>query len=131
MTPRTARIVLWIAALAVVPVPLLVAGQGWLPTGALFELAAATFAIGVAERADGIVRLLGGILVSQAGIWAVLAWFGASVVVGVLKRIVPAHVGPAAVALVLGALAVTAAVPVYSSPFHVALARQTLLEVYR
>jgi len=131
MTPRTARVVLWITALAVVPVPLLVAGRGWLPPGALLELAAATFAVGLAERADGIIRLLGGILVGQAGIWAVLGWFAASAVVGALKRLVPEHVGAGTLALVLAALAVTAVVPVYSSPFHATRPRQTLLEVYR
>jgi hypothetical protein len=131
MTPRSARVVLWVAALAVVPVPLLVAGRGWLPPAAVAELAGATFAVGVAERADDIIRLLGGILLGQAGMWAVVAWFAASVAARVLHRVAPRRVGAATLAVVLVAVAVTAAVPVYSSPFHATRSRQTLLEVYR
>ena len=123
MSARRARWVVFAALLAAMPVPIVVVGRGRLPIAALAELAIATFTIGVVERADGVVVILGALLLAQAIVWALAAWLAA----GLCRRVL----GRATIVLVVLGLAAALVVPVYSSPFHATRARQTLVEVYR
>lgn len=128
---RGPRLVLWLTLLATVPVPLIVVGKGWVPTGTLVQLAVATAAVAVVERADGVVKTLGGFLVGQALLWTVVAWALSALVVRSVRRVAPGWAYAAPLLLAIALAVVAALFPVFSSPFDASLARQTLLEVYR
>ena len=119
-----AYLVSWLVLVATAPVPLVIVRQGRLPPAALVQLAASTYALGAAERFDWVVWTLGGFLLGQALLWMLAAWAAAALAVRVLG-------GRATLALVAALAAATSAIPVYSSPYHASLPRQTLLEVYR
>jgi hypothetical protein len=120
---RRGRWVTFAALLAAMPVPIVVVGRGHLPVAALTELAVATFGVGLLERADGVVGLLGGLLLVQGLVWTVAAW----ILAGLCWRVL----GRATLALVVLGLATALVVPVYDSPFHASRAHQTLIEVYQ
>jgi hypothetical protein len=123
-------LVVWLVLVVVVPVPLVVVGRGHLPAGALAQLAAATLTVGVLDRGDGIIWLLAAFLAGQALIWAFVAWFAARLVVGGLAALGRRALGVATVIVVTAAVTLALVVPIYRSPFHPFLSRQTLLQVY-
>ena len=129
MNAGRARLLIWVAFLVAMPVPLVVVGRGWMPVGAFVEVALATLAVGAAERADGVVRILATLLVVQIVFWAVVGWLAAWLVVGAIGRVAGRPGRPTLVLVMIG-LAIALALPIYRSPFHASRARQTLLEVY-
>lgn len=128
---RRVRWLLWLALVTAAPVPLAVVGRGWMPAGAMAQLAGVTLAVGVVERVDGIVRTLGGFLAMQAAVWAAIAWGTAAVLARGLARLGPRRCRWATAIILVGGLGAACVLPVYGSPFHGRRARQTLLEVYR
>ncbi|HWP66758.1 MAG TPA: hypothetical protein VNO26_12670 [Candidatus Limnocylindria bacterium] len=130
MSARRARLLVWTALLVAMPVPLVIVGRGYVPVGTLVQLAGATLAIGVLERADGAVGILATVLLAQVMLWAVVGWLLAGLVVGVLRGVAGRALGGVTLALVIIGLAITLVLPVYRSPFHASRARQTLLQVY-
>jgi hypothetical protein len=130
MSTRGARRIVWLALVVGLPVPLALVGRGWMPAGAMVELAVATLAVGLRERLDGVLPTLVAVLLLQATVWAVVCWLGATIVVRGLVAVAPRSLGRATVALVVLAALLASAVPIYRSPFHATRAHQTLVEVY-
>ena len=130
MSVRRARLLVWIALLVAMPVPLVIVGHGRVPVGALMQLAGATVAVGVLERADGAVGVLAVVLLVQVMLWTVVGWLVARVLVAALRGVAARALGRATALLLVAGLAVAVLLPIYRSPFHSTRARQTLLEVY-
>lgn len=122
----TARRVLWLLALAALPVPILLLGPGRVPAAQIAELGAAALAFGLAESLRGVVGWTALIFLGQALGYAIALWLVAGVLARRLGRLRGAAVLLAA-ALVVAACVVR----VYRTPYHAHLAQATLLEVYR
>jgi hypothetical protein len=131
MSARRTRWLLWSALLVAMPVPLVLVGRGHLPVVALAELALATLAVGVIERSDGTVKILGALLVAQTLVWMVAAWLLAGLIGRGLGFVAPRFRARVTLVLVVLGLAAALLSPLYRSPFHASRARQTLLEVYQ
>ena len=130
MSVRRARLLVWIALLVAMPVPLVIVGHGRVPVGTLVELAGATVAVGVLERADGAIGILALVLLAHVMLWTVVAWLVARALVAALRGVAGRAVGSATALLLAAGLLVAVMLPIYRSPFHSSRARQTLLEVY-
>jgi hypothetical protein len=126
MSDRAARWVLWTAALAALPVPILVLGPGHVPPAQIAELGAAAFVFGLAETFRGVAGWTAAIFLGQAALYALALWLGAGAVV----RRLGARRGWA-VAAAVALLAVAWLVPIYHTPYHATLSHATLAEVYR
>src|SRR5262245_18111653 len=118
MSVRRARWLVWIALLVAMPVPLVIVGHGRVPVGALVQLAGATLAIGVLERADGAVGILALVLLVQVMLWTVVGWLVARVLVAALRGVAGRALGTATALLLVAGLVVALMLPIYRSPFH-------------
>ncbi len=103
MSKRGARGLLWLALLCAVPVPILIAGTGWVPVLRLLMISALTVAVMLIESTKGAVPLMLLVFGLQAlvfglGLW-LLAWL--------VTRVLPARlcVGLAVVVALGGAVA--------------------------
>lgn len=123
------RRILWVAAVLVVPVPLLVVGPGLVPAGRLLELGAVSLALLLAESHQGVVGILTALLLGQGLLWVGVWWLAALVVAGVLARARRAVL----LSLAATALLVTGALlfEIYETPFAAERPRASLLHVYR
>jgi len=130
MSRRTAQRVLWVAALFLVPVPLLTFGA-FVPTMRLLELTTVILVTVLVEGAHGVALLLLALFGAHTLVFALLLWLAARLLAGLLERTAPAAIGVVTVALVAVGLVATIGVPVYDSPFHARLPHTTLLEVYQ
>ena len=128
MSVRTARRILWVTFVLVVPAPiLLLSPPGTLPPAGFLELGGASLAVLMVESAQGVVRTLTTIFLAQGFIYSALLWIPAAL----LARLLGRRRGIITLLLVVALLLVTAIVPVYHTPYHARSAHVTLLEVYR
>ncbi len=131
MRRKTAQRALWVAALFLVPVPVLAFAEAFIPTMRIFELTLVVLITIVVEGAHGVALLLLGFFAGHALVYAAILWLAARVVTSLLERLSPAALGPATVALVTLGLLTAIALPIYDTPFHARLPHAGLLEVYR
>lgn len=126
---RASRRILWLAAVGVVPVPLLVVGPGLVPAGRLLELGGASLAVLVVESSRGVVGLLAALLLGQGLAWVGVFWLAARGAGAALSR--TRRPLPLALAVVALGVAVASGFEVYETPFAAERPRATLLSVYR
>ena len=65
MSTRTARWILWISFVLMVPVPILLFGPGLVPAARLIMLGGIALAVALFESSRGAVGMLAGILLAQ------------------------------------------------------------------
>jgi hypothetical protein len=130
VSPRAVRWWLWLAALAVLPVPLFGMGDALVPPLHQLELGALALAFTLAERAQGIGPLVSGLFLGQGLLWSVLLFGAAALLARALARL-PAF-ARTRLTLLLVVLGVTlaAAQPIYRTPYSSRSAESSLLEVY-
>jgi hypothetical protein len=131
MSPRATRWLLWLAALAALPVPIFGVGSGRVPPLHHLELGALALAFTALERAQGIGPLLSGIFIGQALAWGLALWLAAALLARLLSRLPPLVRTRATVLLIVLGLALAAAQPIYRTPYSAHAARSTLLGTYR
>jgi hypothetical protein len=107
-----ARRLLWLAAVALLPVPYWAIEVERAPVVRLLLLAAMTGAAWVAEP-GGVLSIVAGALVVQSMLWLGVLWLAARLVV----RWVPAGHRGAAVAAFIAALVAVSLLPVHHTPF--------------
>ena len=123
---------LLLAALLVLPFPLLGLGGSFVPVARFAQLALGLSVLGVTEGGEGMVGPMVGLLWGHAIIFGLLLW-GA---VALLRRLLRRSIGDARVGGVLAALAVVVALggfafAEYDTQFHHSTAHATLAELYR
>ena len=123
------RRLLWITLLLVVPVPIVIVGPGHVPPLRIIELGLITGSVMVVEQAGGAVPLLTVLMLFQGALYAGLLWLLVSAAVGLARRWNIAVGTPAAILIVL-ALVLASAVPLYRDPYQADSSRSTLLHVY-
>jgi hypothetical protein len=131
VTARAARLLLWLGALVLLPVPVLVFGPGSVPAARLAGLGGVGLAIAIAESARGNVLQIASVLLVQAALWAAGLWLAAWLAARVLSWLAPRALGRATLGLLAVALALACALPIYDDPFAARQPRVTLLRVYR
>lgn len=130
MSPRNVRRVLWLAAIVLVPVPLIGLGSGLAPTAHLLEIAALILAFGVIESMHGVtLQLLASFLI-PALLYVALLWPLAWGVARILTPLAPLTRLRATLLIVMLCGGYAAARPVYDTPFSSRSERSTLLGVY-
>jgi hypothetical protein len=129
MSPRSARRVLWLAALVLVPLPMLMFGEQ-APVLRYLVLAAVCVGMRIAEGPGGAVWELTALFLSHALVYAALLYAGARLAVRALAPVsAPARAAVVAV-VVAGAAAWALLGEPYATPFGTA-ARANLLGVLR
>jgi hypothetical protein len=131
MSPRGVRRLLWLAAILLVPVPLIGLGSGWVPTAHLFELALLTLGFGLIESMQGVTLALLASFLIPALFYVALLWPLAWGVARVLAPLAPLTRFRAALLIVMLGAGYAIARPVYETPFSSHSAHSTLLGVYR
>lgn len=121
---------LWLAAVALVPVPIAVVGPGLVPAGRLLELGGVSLALLVAESPQGVVGVLTLLLLGQGLFWVGIWWLAALGVVRLLAR-TPRSLGPVTFAALALGVGLATVFEVYETPFAAELPRANLLRVYR
>ena len=130
MSARTIRRLLWLAALAALPAPLLGMGEALVPPLHQLELGALALAFTLAERAQGMGPLVSALFLGQGLLWALLLFGAAALAARALVRLPPfARTRLVLLAVALG-LALAAAQPVYRTPYSSRSAESSLLGVY-
>lgn len=130
MSPRGVRRLLWVAAVFVVPLPILAFGPGLVPAAHQLELGLLALAFGAVESMQGVTLLLAAAFLVPGVIYAALLWLPAWILArgsAVLPRPTRTRF---ALLLVMLAVAFGLARPVYETPFSSRSARSTLLGVY-
>jgi hypothetical protein len=131
MSPRAIRRLLWLAALAALPVPLVGMSEALVPPLHQLELGALALAFTLAERAQGVGPLVSALFLGQGLLWALILFAGAALAARALVRVPPfARTRLVLFVVVLG-LALAAAQPIYRTPYSSRSAESTLLGVYR
>jgi hypothetical protein len=130
MSPRSVRRLLWVAALFVVPLPILAFGPGRVPAAHQLELGLLALAFGALESAEGVTLTLAGIFLATGLAQAALLWLPAWLAARVLARLPPLTRTRAAVLLVLLGVGLALVEPIYETPFSARSARSSLLGVY-
>lgn len=130
MSAKTARRILWVAALFLVPVPLMAFTDAFVPTMRLLQLTSVILIVILAEGAHGVAALLFGLFALHTVLYAALLWLAARLLTGLLERLAPAALGWVTIALVALGLAIAVSSDIYDSPFHARLPHTSLLEVY-
>jgi hypothetical protein len=130
VSPRTARLVVWLTAALALPVPLLVLGPGEVPALRIAMLGALSLLFCLAESARGAAGLAAAILLGQAALYLTGFWLAARLALLPLAR--SSRAARAAVTLACVALALAASVrlDLYRDSFHPRLASSGLLEAY-
>jgi hypothetical protein len=131
VSPRAVRRLLWVAALFVVPFPILAFGPGLVPAAHQLELGLLALAFGMAESMQGVTLTLAVAFLVPGLTFAALLWLPAWLVAHVLGKLPPHTRMRAALLLVMLGVAFTLASPIYETPFSSRSARSTLLDVYR
>ena len=130
MPPRAIRWLLWLAALAALPLPLFGVGDAVVPALHQLQLGALALAFTVLEGAQGIGPLLSALFLGQGLIWAALLFAAAALAARGLARLPPfARTRLTLFVVVLG-LALAAAQPIYRTPYSSRSAESSLLGVY-
>ncbi len=131
MSTRALRRLLWITAVFVAPLPILALGPGLVPAAHQLELGLLALLFGALESAQGVTLTLAAAFLVPASIYVAGLWLCAWLVAGALAKLPPLLRTRAAFALVVLALGVSVAVPIYVTPFSARSARSNLLDVYR
>ena len=131
MSPRAVRRLLWLAALVVVPLPILAFGPGRVPAAHQLELGLLALAFGVLESMEGVTLTLAGLFLGSAVLYAALLWLPAWGLARGLAKLPPATRTRFALLVVMLGVAFAAVEPIYETPFSSRSARSTLLGVYR
>jgi hypothetical protein len=131
MSPRAVRRLLWLAAIFVLPLPILAFGPGLVPAAHQLELGLLALAFGALESMQGVTLALAGAFLVPGVIYAGLLWLAASIVARGLGRLPPTTRTRAALLLVMLGVAFAVAEPIYVTPFSSRSARSTLVGVYR
>ena len=131
MSRRALRWLLWLAAVAALPVPFFGIGSGRVPPLHQLQLGALALAFTVLERAQGVGPLLAALFLGQGLAYAVGLWLAAGLVAAALSRLPPLSRTRAAFFLVVLGLALAVAQPIYHTPYSARSSRSTLLDVYR
>jgi hypothetical protein len=131
MSRRAIRWLLWLAALAALPLPLFGMSAALVPPLHQLQLGALALAFTLLERAQGMGPLLSALLLGQALGWALVLFAAAALAARLLARLPPfARTRLTLFVIVLG-LVLAAAQPVYRTPYSSRSAESALLEVYR
>ncbi len=130
MSPRGVRRLLWLAAIFLVPVPLIGVASGWAPTAYLLELAGLTLAFGVVESLQGVTLALLASFGVPALLYVALLWPLAWLVARLITPLAPLTRLRAALLIVMLGAGYATVRPVYDTPFSNRSPRATLLEVY-
>lgn len=131
MSARAARWWLFAGALAVLPLPLLGLQPGRVPVGRMIELGGLCLAVMAFETARGVGPLLALGFLGQAGVWALLLFWLSRGLERPLGRLAPRRRAWLAAGLLAAAVATTALLPVYRTPYAATSLEATLLQVYR
>ena len=123
----SARRLLWLGFLLVVPVPVLVVAQGHVPALRLLFMGGVTLAVMLLESARGAAGLLALFLIAQFAVYAALMWLAAWAV----TRLAGRRRLPVTIAILAALLAVALTRPIYRCPFLPDASRVSLLGVYR
>jgi len=116
LTQRATRLVLWIAALLLVPLPMLQFGAQ-VPVAQYLLLAGVCVTVGVVEGTGGVLPLLLALFLAHALVYALLLWLGAGLAARLLARLAP-HTRTAVVAtVVLAGFGVALIGEPYVTPF--------------
>jgi hypothetical protein len=130
MSTRTARWILWISFVLMVPVPILLFGPGLVPAARLLMLGGIGLAVALFESSRGAVGMLTGILLAQGLFYAGLLWLAAYVSSRGLARLSAKNVTRITLAVVAASLLITLAFEVYRGPFRAQSYRANLLQIY-
>jgi hypothetical protein len=130
VSPRAIRWLLWLAALAALPVPIFGIGAGRVPPLHQLELGALALAFTLLERAQGIGPLLSALFLGQALLWGLLLFAAAALAARGLGRLPPFARTRLTLLVVMLGLALAAAQPVYRTPYSSRSAESSLLGVY-
>ena len=130
MSPRAMRWLLWLAALAALPLPLGGIGSARVPPLHQLELGALALAFTLAERAQGVGPLVAALFIGQALAWALALWLGAALVVRLLSPLPPLSRTRATMFLVAVGLSLAVMQPIYRTPYSAHAMHSTLLGVY-
>jgi hypothetical protein len=131
MSRRALRWLLWLAAVAALPVPIFGIGSGRVPPLHHLELGVLALVFTLLERAQGIGPLAVALFLGQALAYALALWLAAGLAAGALSRLPPHSRTRVAFFLVVLGLALAIAQPIYRTPYSARSAHSTLLDVYR
>ena len=131
MSRRALRWLLWLAAVAALPVPIFGIGSGRVPPLHHLELGVLALVFTLLERAQGIGPLAVALFLGQALAYALALWLAAGLAAGALSRLPPLSRTRVAFFLVVLGLALAIAQPIYRTPYSARSAHSTLLDVYR
>ena len=131
MSDRTFRWTLFLAALAIVPLPLFGVETALIPTGRMILLAGVATLVTAIAGGGGVGPTIAGLFWAQALFWSAVCWaFGW----GFARLLVAARPGfRQRIAFVLVAIVGGIAFldPIYTTPYSATSARSTLTQVYR
>ncbi|HEX5065521.1 MAG TPA: DUF3604 domain-containing protein, partial [Myxococcota bacterium] len=116
MTQRATRLALWIAALLLVPLPMLQFGAQ-VPVAQYLLLAGVCAAVAAVESSSGVLLLLLSLFLTHALVYALLLWFAAGLVARLLARLAPRARTAAVATAVLAGLGVALLGEPYVTPF--------------
>ncbi len=128
MSPRAARWILWLAALAMLPLPMLLF-NAQIPVTRYLLLAGVSAMLIVAEGSGQIPILMLVLFVAHALVYAAVLWLVCWSWVRVWERHAPSWLLPTTAALVLVGLALTIGFNAYVTPFAAVESRASLLSV--
>jgi hypothetical protein len=131
VSPRAVRWWLFLAAVAVLPIPFFGIGTGLVPPLHQLELGALALAFTLLERAHGMGPLIAALFLGQALGWALVLWLAAALAARLLARLPPLTRTRATLFLVVLGVALAVAQPLYHTPYPARSARSSLLELYR
>jgi hypothetical protein len=130
LSPRAVRRLLFVAALAAVPLPIVGVGPGLVPALHQLELGLLALAFGAIESTQGVTLLLAAVFLVTGLVYAGLLWLAAWAAARALALLPPHTRTRAALLLVMLGLGLAAAGPIYETPFSSRSARSGLFGVY-
>jgi len=116
-----ARYVLWIALVALLPLPYVLTDVGWVPASRLAVLSGATASVWIAEG-----EFVAGLIAALLGVQALLQAAIAYLVAGLVLRWVAPPRRAAVVVFVVLLLVGLAQLPIYRTPLSTQAARATM-----
>lgn len=131
LSPVHARRLLWIAALLLVPVPLLIFTEAFVPTARLLELAGVVLITIFVEGSAGAAPAILGMFLVHALVYAILLWVACWLVTAAVARVAPRALGWVTFGLIAAAVTAGIATPLYHTPFQARTPYSTLFEVYQ
>ena len=128
---KSTRRALWIASLLLVPVPLWVFAEAFVPTARLLELGTVVLITIAVEGPAGVAPLVLALFFGHAAVYTALLWVCSWIFCATIDRIYRPALTPLCTILILGGIVWALSSPVYTTPFHPDLPRSTLWEVYQ